>query len=201
MANDADVETRSTLLALLRQEPPNQVAWAEFVARYGPLIFRWCRRWGLQEADAEDVAQNVLLELSRQLREFVYHPGGSFRGWLRTIAYRCWCRFVDRRNALKRTHDGLQLERLCSQEAVEDFLHRLEQESDRELLEIAMARVKLRVQPRTWEAFRMTAVDDRPGAEVGAHLGMKVGAVFVARSKVQKMIREEIDRLDSGQAH
>lgn len=198
MTNHPNLDTRSTLLLRLRQEPTNQLAWSEFVERYGPLIFRWCRRWGLQEADAEDVTQNVLLELARQMRDFVYDPAGSFRGWLRIVAYRCWCRFVDDRATAARLALGSGLERLCTSEAREDFLEKLEQECSRELLGLAMERVKLRVQPRTWEAFRLTAVEEQEGASVAERLGMKVGTVFVARSKVQKMIREEIERLDRG---
>src|SRR5581483_838058 len=100
MAENADLNTSTSLLLRLRQEPTNQHAWDEFVTRYARLIFRWCRRWGAQEADAEDVTQVVLLELARQMRGFVYDPGGSFRGWLKTVAYRAWRRSVERRGRI-----------------------------------------------------------------------------------------------------
>ena len=84
-------------------------------------------------------------------------------------------------------------------EAREDLVRRLDEEFDRELLEEAMARVRVRVAPRTWEAFERTAVRGESGAEAAAALGMKVATVFVARSKVQKMLQEELRKLDAGE--
>lgn len=189
--SDADSRTNTTLLRRLRHAPTDQAAWREFVDRYGRMIYRWCRRWGLQEADAEDVTQNVLLELARQMRTFEYERGGSFRGWLHTVAQRAWARFLESR---QRTPQ--QQAYLDEPTAGADFLRQLERESDRELLEMAMRLVKLRVQPHTWEAFRLLALEGLSAAEAAPQLGMNVGTVFVARSKVQKMLREEIRRLD-----
>jgi RNA polymerase sigma-70 factor (ECF subfamily) len=196
MADGADSQTSTSLLRRLRENPTDQRAWGEFVDRYGRLIYRWCRHWGLQEADAEDVTQNVLVELVRQMRGFVYDRSGSFRGWLRTIAYRGWCRFVEGRRRAGTTGAGAGLALLRSPAAGEDFLRQLERESERELLELAMGLVRLRVEPHTWEAFRLMALEGQPGADVAAQLGIKVGTVFVARSKVQKMLKEEVRRLN-----
>jgi len=193
MAPRGDSQTSTTLLRRLRCDPTDQAAWGEFVDRYGRMIFRWCRRWGLQEADAEDVTQNVLLELARQMRTFEYDRAGSFRGWLRTIAYRSWYRFTERRRPV----GGDDL--LQSQAVRDDFIATLERESERELLERAMGLVRLRVQTHTWEAFRLMALEQLSGAEVASRLGIKVGTVFVARSKVQKMLREEVQRLNGGE--
>lgn len=186
-----DWQTSSTLLRRLRESPTDEAAWDAFVERYGRLVYGWCRKWGLQDADAEDVTQVVLVELVRQMREFVYDRRGSFRGWLRTVAQRSWLRFVaSRRRAAATGQDGVL------GEAAGDDLHaRLEAESEREVLELAMRRVRDRVQPHTWEAFRLLALEHWSGAEAAGRLGMTVGAVFVARSKVQKMLREEAGRL------
>src|SRR4051812_42811648 len=97
MSDAANPTTSPTLLGRLARMPTDQGAWGEFVARYGPQIYGWCRRWGLQEADAQDVTQNILLELSRQMSRFRYNAAGSFRGWLKTIAHRTWCKFLDAR--------------------------------------------------------------------------------------------------------
>jgi RNA polymerase sigma-70 factor (ECF subfamily) len=199
MAGLGGLDTSTTLLLRVKQEPMNESAWSEFVARYSRLIFRWCRAWGLQDADAEDVTQDVLLELARQMRVFTYDPTGSFRAWLRVVAYRCWCRFVQRRASEHRGRDGLVVNRLCTAEAGVQFLQALELEGNRELLESAVARVRARVHPRTWEAFRLMAVEGHAGLEVAQRLAMKVGTVFVAPSKVQRMLREEFDRLDGGE--
>jgi RNA polymerase sigma-70 factor (ECF subfamily) len=92
--------------------------------------------------------------------------------------------------------DSAELEALRSAEARDDLVRRLEELYDLELLELAMERVRQRVEPHTWEAFRLLGLEGRPGEEVAERLGMKVGMVFVARSRVQKMIREEAQALE-----
>ena len=79
MTGSSASSTSATLLERLRQDAADQDAWAHFVRRYGPQIYRWCRRWGLQEADAQDVTQTVLAKLSQKLRTFSYDPARSFR--------------------------------------------------------------------------------------------------------------------------
>jgi RNA polymerase sigma-70 factor (ECF subfamily) len=196
MSDAVNASTSPTLLARLGRSPTDQGAWREFVERYGPQIRRWCRHWGLQAADAQDVEQTVLLELARQMSSFRYDASGSFRGWLKTVAHRTWCKFLDGRRRAGAGSGDSAAAALLEATAGEDLVRRLEEESDRELLEMAMARVRLRVQPRTWEAFRLLALEERSGSEVAEQLGMKVGAVFVAKSNVRKMIEEEIRRLD-----
>jgi RNA polymerase sigma-70 factor (ECF subfamily) len=190
-----DTQTSVTLLGRLKQIPPDQAAWAQFADRYGRKIYGWCRQWNLQEVDAEDIAQGVLLKLAEKMRAFEYDPAKSFRAWLKTVTRHAW---LDSCSTRKVTAAGGSqvLEQLQAIEAREDLVRRLEEEFDRELFDEATARVRVRVTPRTWEAFERTAIRDESGAEVAQSLGMKVAAVFVARSKVQKMIREELQKLD-----
>ncbi|WP_162657977.1 RNA polymerase sigma factor [Tuwongella immobilis] len=194
-ASDGSESTNTTLLRRLRDAPQDPEAWAAFVDRYGRMMVRWCRHWGLQQADAEDVTQSVMVELLRQMRQFVYDRSGSFRSWLRTVTYRAWTRFLESRNQ-RATREQQVPDPLDSPAAYPDFLEHFIRENDRELLEIAMERVRLRVQPQTWEAFRLTALENLAGAEVAAQLGMNVGTVFVARSKVQRMLRDEYLRIN-----
>lgn len=199
MAAGADSQTSTTLLRRLRQVPTDPSAWSEFVDRYGRMIYQWCRRWHLQQADAEDVTQNVLLTLAGQMKGFTYDSSRSFRGWLKTITYRSWRHFARSRGKPGAgLGGGPDLDRLRSAEAGADFLAMIEREGNRELLERASERVRLRVQPHTWEAFRLLALEGVSGAEAAEILGMKVGTVFVARSKVQRMLHKEIRRLDRG---
>ena len=79
MGGIADSGTRITLLGRLRRDPTHQGAWREFVDLYGPKIMAWCQRWNLQEADAEDVTQVILIKLAEKLRDFTYDPSKSFR--------------------------------------------------------------------------------------------------------------------------
>lgn len=190
--------TRFSLLGLLRRDPSNPEAWSRFVDYYGPKIYTWCLRWNLQDADAQDVTQDVLLRLSLKLRDFQYDASRSFRAWLKTLAHHACADLYQSRGRQATAGGGNgQVERLLnSVEAREDLVQRLEEEFDRELLEVAMTRVRLRVAPQTWQAFTLTAMEGLSGAEVSARIGMQVAQVFVARRRVQKMLQEEIARLE-----
>jgi RNA polymerase sigma factor (sigma-70 family) len=192
--------TRVTLLGRLRSDPANPQTWGEFVAHYGPRIYGWCRKWHLQDADCEDVTQNVLLRLAGKLREFSYDPTRSFRAWLKTLTVHALSDFVkSRERGGQGSGDSGAFRMLQNLEAREDLLQHLEAEFDRELLEEASARVRLRVAPQTWEAFRLTAIEGLSGADAGARIRMQVAQVFVARRRVQKMLREEIARLEKAE--
>src|SRR5262245_51612571 len=157
--------TSTTLLARLCQEPPNQEAWAEFVRRYGPQIYRWCRRWQLQEADAQDVTQAVLVKLADKMRAFAYDPGRSFRAYLRTLARYAWCDFLEGRKRPGAGAGGSDvLARLDTVEASDDLVRRLDEQFDQELAAEAQARIRGRVEAHTWEAFQLTTVDELSGA-------------------------------------
>jgi RNA polymerase sigma-70 factor (ECF subfamily) len=196
------LRTSVSLLARLRLAEADQAAWGEFVERYGRKIYGWCRHWGLQEADAEDVTQDVLLKLAEKMKTFAYDATGSFRAWLKTLTHHAWQDFAESRRRAGAGQGGTEvLEALHQAEAREDLIERLEKEFDRELLNLAMQRVKARVQPHTWEVFRLLALEGLSGAEAAAQLGMKVATVFVARSKVQRMIEEETRRLEKPGPH
>src|SRR3954453_3563224 len=102
MADAALPTTRITLLSRLRHAPSDQAGWDEFVERYGRHIYRWCRQWNLQDADAEDVTQDILVKLTQKLGAFEYDPSRSFRGWLKTVAHHAWRDFEDNRRHAKR---------------------------------------------------------------------------------------------------
>src|SRR6266550_4020913 len=97
MDRGQDAPTSLSLLARLRQAPTDQAAWSEFVNRYGPKIYGWCRRWKLQEADAQDVTQEVVTKLADKMRTFSYDPAGSFSAWLRTLTHHAWHDFIEHR--------------------------------------------------------------------------------------------------------
>jgi|SRR5262245_220209 len=199
MADPSGSPTSPTLLGRLRRAPADEAAWREFVQRYGRQILHWCRQWKLQEADAQDVTQTVLLILAEKMRDFDYDPAGSFRGWLRTVTQNAWKKLASRQHrAGAGSGDTVIDDLLQTVAARDDLLAKLEEEFDRELLEQATARVRLRVEPHTWDAFRLVALEGCSGAEAAARLHMKVAAVFVARSRVQKMLREEIELLERG---
>jgi RNA polymerase sigma-70 factor (ECF subfamily) len=151
MNRASNSETRVTLLGRLRRDPTDQRARSEFVEHYGGKVLHWCRAWGLQEADAADVTQAVLLQLAVTMRDFAYDPSKSFRAWLKTVARHALSAFLDRRRRPGRGSGETQVhEQLGSVAARDDLLGRLEEGFDLELLDEATRRVRLRVEPRTW---------------------------------------------------
>src|SRR5207248_3273862 len=126
--------------------------------------------------------QDILAKLTQKLRAFVYDPSRSFRGWLKTVAHHAWRDFEDsRRHAQPGATDCQVQARLLTLEAREDLARKLEGAFDLELLEAAKVRVRLRVAPHTWEAFRLMALEGLPVAEVAARVHLQVAMVYVAK--------------------
>jgi RNA polymerase sigma-70 factor (ECF subfamily) len=178
---------------LLRQSPRDAGAWDRFVRRYRPKICGWCRARGLQEADAEDVAQDVIAILTRKMASFRYDPSRRFHAWLKTITYHALSDLIANRCRAIGDQPTPILETI---EARADLERRIDEVFDRELLELAIARVRERVAVPTWEAFHLTTFEGHSGAEASRQLGIPVASVFVSKHRVQKMLREEIARLE-----
>ena len=193
MAQAADYSTRVSILMALRNDPGDQAAWSAFVDRYGPQIHAWCLRCKLQHADAQDVTQMVMLRLVRHLPNFAYDPSRSFRGWLRTLTAHSWNDFIrDQVRGVRGAADPSVADRLDTLPARVDLVRHLEETYDQELLELAMAEVRERVEAHTWEAFRRTAIEGAAAAEVAARLGIAVATVYRARHVVQGMLRQAV---------
>jgi RNA polymerase sigma-70 factor (ECF subfamily) len=197
MERHAESGTGSTLLVLLR-DPADPQAWKAFVQRYTPVVAAWCRRWKLQNADVQDVTQEVLLKLARHLHQFSYDPAkGRFRDWLVTVARHVWSDIRESRRRAGWGSGDPHIQQLLEEQADRDgLLEALDQEFLVELYEEAKARVQLRVSRSTWQAFQLLAVEGCSGAEVAAQLHMKVATVYVAKNRVQKMLQEEVHKLE-----
>jgi RNA polymerase sigma-70 factor (ECF subfamily) len=198
MRHGAFPDTSAALLSRLRVDPGDSQAWAVFVRTYGPRIIEWTRQWGLQDADAHDVTQMVMIQFWRKIQRFQYDPSRRFRGWLRTLVHSVWCDFLEGRRqgqqGLGGSEDYNGLESIAARD---DLAARLEEEYDRELLRIAMERVQKRVEARTWQAFELLNLEGMTGGEAAARLGMRLGSTFAASSKVRRLIRQEVQRLES----
>lgn len=200
MDHDHHLQTGSTLHVLLR-DPANPQAWSAFVDRYGPQIYRWCRRWKLQDADAQDLTQTVLAKLVRVMRMFTYDPQKRFRGWLKRVTHNAWIDWLEERNRTGTAVGGSNVRELLDSTAARDDLAKtLDEEYRSELLEEAKARVQLRVSPRDWKVFRALALEGRTGKEVAAEHQTTVAAVFMAKSRVQHKLKKEVRRLDGAWA-
>jgi RNA polymerase sigma factor (sigma-70 family) len=197
MGIDSTDPTSATLLYRVGLDPGDPAAWARFVELYGSRIRGWCRRWGLQEADSDDVTQEVLLRLARTLRTFRYDPSRSFRGWLKTVTRNALADFLEeRKRACRGSGDDAVWDQLQGVQARDDLIAHLQDQFDAEVVAMACARARARVEPQTWEAFRLTAYEGLSGEDAAARLGMSRATVFKARSRVMEFLREEIKRLD-----
>jgi RNA polymerase sigma-70 factor (ECF subfamily) len=178
----------------------DQEAWNEFLECYTPRIYGWCRRNRLQEADAADVTQDVLSRLVSALRSFEYDPNrGSFRGWLKTVTNnvirdlaQSWSR-PGRGSGDSNANRALQA--IQEPAALSALADTIQVEAERELLREAEERVRLRVQAHTWQAYQLAAVKHCPAAEVAQTLAMPVAEVYVAKSRVIKLLRQEVEKL------
>jgi len=161
---------------------------------YTPLIRDWLRRQALQEQDADDLVQEVLLAVLRELPRFHYDRSrGSFRGWLRTITanrLRAFWRARQYRPAVgtvdfERLVDGL--------EDPDSQLSRLwDEEHDRHVVDRLLELIESEFEPATWRAFRRVTLDSAKPAEVAAELGVTANAIFIAKSRVLARLRDEL---------
>jgi RNA polymerase sigma factor (sigma-70 family) len=191
--------TRASLLIRLSQNTLDDEAWKEFVRVYGRHILRWCRRRGLSEEDAQDVAQDVLVKFWKRALGFEYDATRRFRSYLSAIVSSAIADHIKGRKNKSIKFSNAESSILDSVPARQDLIARIEAAYDQELLTIAMQQVEERVQPRTWRAFTMLALEHRSGGEVAQELGMEVNTAYVARKKVQRMIREVINKIDAGE--
>lgn len=189
-------QTGSTLMAVLRN-PRDPEAWRTFVDRYGPQVYGWCRHWGLQDADAENVTADVLLKLSSKMRRFVYDPAkGSFRGWLKTVTGHALADSLGAASRMRGSGDSAVQGVLECIEARKDLQQQLNETFDLELLEEASSRIRLRVSRTTWKAFSCVAIEGRPQRDVAKELDMTIAALYMVKSRVQKLLKEEIRKLE-----
>jgi RNA polymerase sigma factor (sigma-70 family) len=180
-------QTRASLLLRIR-DMRDEEAWAEFVQIYGPVVYRLARKHGLQDADASDVTQEVFRDVVGAAGRFDYDPErGSFRGWLFTVARNRLRKFAGERRR-RGTAGGGQL---AVQPAPEEAAN-WDREYEQRLFEWAAAKSRDHFRESTWQAFWRTAVGEEEPAAVAAALGMSVGAVYIARSRVLARIRQEL---------
>ena len=188
--------TSVTLLGQVR-DASNEQAWKEFVRRYTPKIFSWCKQNSLQDQDAADVTQEVLMKLVSAMRSFEYEPAkGSFRGWLKTVTTNAVRDLVRKRSGLPLTGGSNQqaFESLAEVDSIEKLADQIEAGYQEEILAEAESRVQIRVKPLTWQAYRLSA-DGKSATDIAKELNIKVADVYVSKSRVIKLLRETVAQL------
>lgn len=190
-------ETRYTLIGKL-QNPEDVEAWSEFTSIYQPLIFRICRKRGLQHADATDVTQEVLTRVAQAIEKFsADHHGSTFRGWLYRMTQNLVIDFMRKRNrnVLAKANHPLQLADNNAPDNNESAEFRLE--FQRQIFWLVAKEVRQQVNPKTWQAFWLTEIEQLPVGEVAEKLDVSTGSIYVSRSRVIARLKQEAEqRLD-----
>jgi RNA polymerase sigma-70 factor (ECF subfamily) len=185
--------TRASLLVRLCDRQDHD-AWREFVRLYAPVVYRFARRKGLQDADAADLTQDVLRGVSASVGAF--DPGrGLFRSWLFTLAHHRLCDFFQRGERQTPGSGDLatvQILDAVPARAEEDVWNR---DYERQLFLLAVERVRPAFSEATWQAFQLAAVEGKSGQEVAEALGISVAAVYLAKSRVMVKLKAEVRRL------
>lgn len=182
----------SLLVRVLADEPR---AWERLLDLYAPLVWHWCRRSGLQEADWADILQEVFQSVARGLQHFRREASGSFRGWLRTITRNKICDFHRRRQNEPLGAGGSDAQRWYNQvpdPTLPDETSEADITAERQLVQRALELLRPEFAPHTWQAFWRTTVAGETTADVAAALSMTPGAVRVAKCRVLSRLREEL---------
>lgn len=191
-------KTRPSLLLRLRGERDER-AWGEFLLLYEPLVLRLMRRRGLQESDARDMTQQVLLRISGAIER--YQPDGaeaSFRRWLFRVARNVVVTFLTKRSRQAAVMDDRQIAELVDAtlpESAESDL--FDQEYQLQVLAWATEQVRREFKDSTWQAFVETSINGRAIAEVANELGLSAGSVYVARSRIMARLRAKVEECEN----
>ncbi len=196
MSVDDSPLTRASLLVQLR-DGDNSDAWHEFVRLYGPVVYGFARKRGLQDADSADLMQDVLRSVSSAIGRLDYdRQQGTFRGWLFTITRNKVFNFLSARRLRPQASGDTSTNRLLeTQPEAVDGADTWELEYQRRLAAIAMEQVQPEFQESTWRAFWLTAVQGQPAGDVAQQLNLSSGAVYVAKSRVLARLKQEVDTL------
>lgn len=192
-------ETRHSLLVRVQQDDAD--AWNEFSEIYRPLFYRIARRRGCQDADAQDVAQKVLVKVAAAITRFqIDDPRARFRTWVVTV---CQNALVDE---LRRARPEFALGGPAGQDAlaraaldVDPSDEELSREHRRQVFRWAAAQAASAFAESTWQAFWLTAVDNRPVGQVAIQLGISKGAVYTARSRVMQFLKQRVQEYDDAE--
>ena len=189
-------ETRHSLIARLK-DPGDQAAWDEFVEIYRPVVFRVGIQKGLQPADAEDVAQQVLVSVSKAVENWTPDADrAKFRTWLNRIASNAAINALTRGKPDQGTGDT-NFQKLVSQipDSNGPNSQLIQLEIRRESFRVAARQIESEFHPETWQAFWLTAVEGLTAETAAQQLGKKTGGIYTARSRVMKRLQNRVSEM------
>lgn len=190
-------DTRESLIQRLN-DPQDAVAWTEFLAIYRPVVVRMAQRRGLQNADADDLAQRVFLSVARKVSAWEpYSTKTRFRNWLGRIARNSILNELTRAKPDRATGGGGHDAILDQVPNASDLSSVLMLEARRQAVHVAAHAVQPEFSASTWSMFYQTMIEEKPINDVAEQLGRSAGAVYIARCRVMQRIKEHIQSLSS----
>ena len=190
----------SSLLQRIKAQQPE--AWRQLVRLFGPVVYGWCRHSGLQPADAGDVTQETFRAVMTGVQNFRRdRPGDSFRGWLWTITRSRVQDHFRRRQGRPAAEGGTDAQQQMQQipdHPPESTTSEGSGAAGGGLAHCGLEQVRAEFEGRTWQAFWRTTVDQQPAAAVADELGMTPAAVYKAKSRIMRRIRQELGDLLEG---
>lgn len=190
-------ETRHSLLVRVQQD--DRDAWDEFSQIYRPVVYRLARRRGWQDADAQDVAQKVLLKVAAAIPAF--RPDDSrakFRTWLTTVCRNTLVDELRRSKSIGVPHNEAVIEEL-DMKAVQITDEELLLEQRRQVFRWAALQARRAFAESTWRAFWLTTIEAVPVRATAARLEMSSGSVYTARSRVMQFMKQKVQEYDDGE--
>lgn len=191
------IETPRSLLERLRHEP-EAVSWKRLVDLYTPWLQAWFHQYHLADADVDDLVQDVLAVVVREMPTFAHNQQrGAFRRWLRTIALNRLKGFWRDRRTGPLVTTSEEAAKLLDQlpDPASDPDRQWEQEHDQFIVRRALELIEPEFTPSTWTAFTRQVIDRVRPAEVAAELGLTANAVVLAKFRVMRHLRRELDGL------
>lgn len=192
--------TRPSLLIRIRDSADHD-AWNQFVEVYAPLIHRFAVRKGLQEADAADITQDVLRQVSNSIGRFQYETErGSFRAWLFTTTRNRILNFFTRDGRHPKGSGDTGVRQLLEQQPASVEQADWDRELEKHLFSCAVERVRPEFRENSWQAFWKTAIENQSASATASDLEISVGAVYIAKSRVLARLREVVATLGDGES-
>ena len=186
--------TNVELLSRLCSKKGTESDWHRFYGNYKHMIENWCRQFGVNPSDLEDLYQDIVIRLIDGLANFDRRPDARFRGWLKTVVTNT---VIDRLRAASNSDMALLLRDLDNLQVrqspeIEQLADQLTPSSTSAA--VILARASDRVSESTWDAFIRRDLLDEDVAEIAASLGIKKASVYQSVSRVRKIIKEESQR-------
>jgi RNA polymerase sigma factor (sigma-70 family) len=191
--------TSATLVQRLRNLD-DKSGWGRFLVQYRPRLIAWCKQHGLNREESEDVAQDVMTRLVRNLPNFQYSQERNFSGWLRTVWRSAWLDFIRHRHGAQPQIGGSSIQAMLNGvvggNLADELADQMDREYQRHMLAASIGAVRPLVSQRDWELFERIAFDGESATDVSRSVGMSLAAVGMIKCRIQKKLASHIQSMD-----